>query len=361
MRKLLRIFGILLLTLAVALLVIIMYAQITYYEPEEHIIVYHNHNPDILSDTATISLMTWNLGYAGMGDDMDFFYDGGSQMRTSHERTLENLSALLTFLEKHRDIDIMLLQEVDRKSRRSYYINMFDSLESVLPEFSHVFGKNYDVRFVPVPWHAPMGRVTSGLVTSSTTVPNTVTRVSFPGNYPWPERLFSLQRCFLLSRYPLTNGKELVVINTHNSAFDDGSLRNLQMQYLKDLMLEEYRKGNYVIAGGDFNQCPPGFEPEFYFNIFDDQDVFYISENYMPDWYFVYDPAVPTNRRAVTPYEPASTKTTLIDFFIHSPNVQTVYVEGVHLDFQHTDHNPVLAGFRLMGPYSRPAPAYIGR
>ena len=26
-------------------------------------------------------------------------------------------------------------------------------------------------------------------------------------------------------------------------------------------MLEEYEKGNYIVVGGDWNQCPPDFKP----------------------------------------------------------------------------------------------------
>ena len=65
-----------------------------------------------------------------------------------------------------------------------------------------------------------------------------------------------LDRCFLLSRLALPDGKELVLINTHNEAFDDGSQRNQQMAVLKELMLKEYEKGNYVITGGDWNLNP---------------------------------------------------------------------------------------------------------
>ncbi len=358
MRRLIKISGMILLTLAVIIIIILVYAQITFYEPDEHTTMFQCDHPSILSDTTTVSLMTWNLGYAGMGDDMDFFYDGGRQVRTSRERTLCNLRAILEFIREHQETDVFLFQEADQKSRRSYYINMPDSIKKHLPEANHTFGLNYHVRFVPVPWYAPMGRVSSGLVTSSRHIPRSVKRLSYPGHYPWPGKLFNLQRCFLLSRYPLTSGKELVIINTHNSAFDDGDLRARQMEYLRELIVSEYERGNYVIAGGDFNQCPPGFEPGFYFNIFDQNNVMYIKDDYLEGWHYVYDHTTPTNRRAHVPYHPATTPTTLIDFFIVSPNVKPLEVQGIHLDFEHSDHNPVVARFRLLGPYSRPAEPY---
>ncbi len=358
MRRLFKISGMILFIIMAIIAFILAYAYITFYEPDERVQVFQSDHPSTLSDTGTITLMTWNLGYAGMGDDMDFFYDGGRQMRTSRQRTLRNLQAINDFIRAKQYTDVFLFQEADQKSRRSYYINMPDTISKHLPEANHAFGLNYHVRFVPVPWYAPMGRVSSGLLTSSRPTPHSVKRVNYPGHYPWPGKLFNLQRCFLLSRYPLANEKELVIINTHNSAFDDGTLRTLQMDYLRQVLISEYEQGNYVIAGGDFNQSPPGFEPGFYFNIFDHNNLMLIKDDYLEGWHYVYDPTTPTNRRAHEPYHPATTPTTLIDFFIASPNIKPLKVQGIHLDFKHSDHNPVMASFQLLGPHSRPAQTY---
>ena len=70
-----------------------------------------------------------------------------------------------------------------------------------------------------------------------------------------------LDRCFVVSRFNLSNGKDLVLMNTHNSAYDaGGKLRDAEMPIIRDLMIEEYEKGNYVVAGGDWNQNPPGYD-----------------------------------------------------------------------------------------------------
>lgn len=335
-------------TPAVVLALMILYAHLTYFRPADQTTLFLSMHTDSHLNTDTISLITWNLGYAGLGDDMDFFYDGGKQVRTDRERTLYNLQNIQSFIQSHAEYDFFLFQEADKASRRSYYINIPDSISNTLPDAHIVFGKNYDVRFVPVPWHSPMGKVVSGLVTAGRHTPVSAKRISYPGNYPYPGRLFNLQRCLLINRYLLANGSELVLINTHNSAFDDGGLRKMQMELLKKIMTKEYEHGNYVIAGGDFNQCPPGFEPDFLFNLFDDEDVMYIPGDFLPGWHFVYDPTVPTNRRVLAPYNPATTKTTLIDFFIVSPNIKPIKVEGLHLDFRHSDHNPVKAKFLLL-------------
>ena len=48
--------------------------------------------------------------------------------------------------------------------------------------------------------------------------------------------------------------KELVLINLHLEAYDDGDAKQIQTEELLKLLTTEYEKGNYCIAGGDFNQ-----------------------------------------------------------------------------------------------------------
>ena len=129
-----------------------------------------------------------------------------------------------------------------------------------MQDYSTSFAKNYDVFFVPVPPATPMGKVLSGLTIFGKYQPTSSVRYSFPGEYGFPKQLFMLDRCFLVNRYPLSNGKELLIINTHNEAFDPGQIRKAQMSYLKDFLLTEFRNGNYIITGGDWNQAPPGFQ-----------------------------------------------------------------------------------------------------
>lgn len=350
MFKILKVMLGLILLIIILLAGLIGFGTLTRYRPADQELLFEARQHTVVPDTVTIRVISWNIGYAGLGDDMDFFYDGGKKMRTTPERTQENHQAIMHFLTQNSFMDFFFLQEVDVNSHRSYGINTLDSLKQHLPFHSHVLGLNYVSRFVPVPPTNPMGRVNSGIVTSSRAIPISAHRISFPGSYPWPGSLFNLNRCFLINRYLLSNGRELIIINTHNSAFDDGELRKLQMKYLRNTLQQEYEKGNYIIAGGDWNQCPPAFKPEFYFNHFDTLELMHLPTEYLEGWQWVYDPKVPTNRRLQTPYHPNTTLTTLIDFFLVSPNVEVLDIEGIHLDFKHSDHNPVQASFRLKNP-----------
>lgn len=332
----------LLLILAGAFLLFLLYATIDDYRPDGISEQAVDSEASILSDSLHLNLMIWNIGYAGLDASMDFFYDGGEQMRPDKEGVIRNMDGITSTLAPYSGFDFIMLQEVDQNSKRSYHVNEYQVIKDQFKDYHSSFGKNYDVRFVPIPVTEPMGMVNSGLMTLSRQSPGSVERHSFPGNYSWPMKLFMLDRCFLVNRYQLDNQKELLIINTHNSAYDDGSLRTQQMNYLSDYLLSEYEKGNYIIVGGDWNQTPNGFAPELPSHHFDTENLTYVEKDYpAPDWNWAYDEHVPTNRRVATPYDKSSSLTTVIDCFVASPNVELSEVKTIELNFQYSDHQPV--------------------
>ena len=348
MKNLIRIIlGILLIAILIPGFLII-YATIDDYKPDDIETVFKSDNPDTYDFGNEIDIIIWNIGYCGLSEDMDFFYDGGKQVRTSKENVLENLENVIKKLKSIDTLEFLLLQEVDKNSKRSYYINEYDSINSCLKEYWSFFGKNYDVFFVPLPPNEPMGSVESGLQTLSRYVPSGSERWNFPGKFGWPKRLFMLDRCFLVNRYPLGTGKELLIVNTHNSAYDGGVLKKHEMEHLRKWLLSEYSNGNYIIVGGDWNQSPPSFKPEYEENVFDSVDFSLIPADYLPpDWNWVFDPKFPTNRRLVKAYIKGETPTTIIDFYLISPNIEMLEVETINLDFRNSDHQPVKAKFKL--------------
>lgn len=298
----------------------------------------------------TLHILNWNLGYAGLGEDMSFFYDGGDKVRTSLQQTRENLGAIQTFLKHQQGIDCFLLQEVDTASRRSYGIHQLKALDSVLPAYHSYFATNYHVDFVPKPFTKPLGKVRAGLATFSHRLPAQNTRYSFPGNYVWPLRLFMLDRCFLVTAFNLENGNQLLIINTHNSAYDNGALKSLQMEFLKEYLTTEYHKGNYIIVGGDWNQFPPGIKK--YQDEYDLNKTTLIPSDYIPqDWTWAVDYNTPTNRSLEAPLNDKSRKA-IIDFYLVSPNIKVLNVNTINLGFKHSDHQPVLGTFVLKGCHS---------
>lgn len=341
--KVLKALAIALIVLIAGFAILIILAILTDYRPDEKEIISQPESPSMIRDSSYLTLLTWNIGYAGLDKDMDFFYDGGTKVITPKNSCIENLDAIKNYLKSNDTIDFILIQEIDRKSKRSYSSDQFKIVSEALNTHEPFFAKNYDVFFVPTPPSKPMGKVFSGIAIYSDPVPESSTRFSLPGDFGFPTQLFYLDRCFLVNRYKVSNGKDLVLVNTHNEAFDEeGDIREVQMEKLKEFVTNEYSSGNYVITGGDWNQCPPDFIPEFKSNKVNTSQMVMESGFLSNEWKWVYDPTTPSNRTVISPYNPSVTTTTVIDFFLLSPNIDVAYIKCQQLDFVNSDHNPVI-------------------
>ena len=354
LKIILKIFLGIIIILALGFISLILYAIVSDYKPDEKELLSQPENPSVLKDSSVYTLLTWNIGYAGLDKGMDFFKDGGTKVITPEDNFWENNSAIADFLMDNNTVDFILLQEIDRKSKRSYHTDQYLELSEKLPGHIPFFAKNYDVFFVPVPPSNPMGKVESGIAAYSKYTPVSSVRYSLPGDFGFPTQLFYLDRCFMVSRYRIENGKELVLINTHNEAFDEGgNIREAQMESLKKFVMNEYNSGNYVIVGGDWNQYPPDFKPDFSANKvftgkFGNFNLTGIESDYMPgDWKWIYDPTTPTVRTLTAAYDPASTPTSVCDIFLISPNLESVSVKCHHLGFANSDHNPVIIQVKI--------------
>jgi len=296
------------------------------------------------------TFISWNIGYCGLDKKMDFFYDGGKKVRPTDSSFQKNLSGVFKFLSEHDSNDFIFLQEVDTFAKRSYYANEVTLFADALPSHTASFATNYNVKFVPVPLLNPMGEVISGISTYSKQHPYLSERYSFPVNYPWPTKIFMLDRCFLLQRYKLKNGHELVLINTHNSAFENaGVLRQYELWMLRSFVLEEYAVGNYVVAGGDWNENPPDYDQMKYYSCYHKKTGLpKIPEDYLPEeWHWAYDKKIPTNRDVNEAFRPGFTPTTTIDYFVTSPNVSIIDVKAIESGFEFSDHQPVYMHIKL--------------
>jgi endonuclease/exonuclease/phosphatase family metal-dependent hydrolase len=348
MKKYIRIIVLLVLLPVIYLLVVIIIGSVFKYKPKvvDQISKIDEDLP-IASDKV-YSVMIWNIGYAGLGAEMDFFYEGGESVRDSEDNTRRNLYKITEFLQANDTLDFILLQEVDNASKRSYKINQVDHLNMAMAGHFPFFATNYKVVYVPMPLMHPWGKVSSGLLSFTQHVPIETSRYSLPGDFEWPKSIFMLERCFLVNRFKLDTGKELLIINTHNSAYDDGTLRLQEMNSLKEFLKVEEAKGNSFVVGGDWNQCPSGFEPKFSGYLFDTTDLYYVNKDFLQtDWSWAYDASIPTNRRVNIPYIKGQTAVTLIDFLLTSPKVEVLSCKTIDLSFKYSDHNPVIASFKL--------------
>jgi endonuclease/exonuclease/phosphatase family metal-dependent hydrolase len=280
---------------------------------------------------------------------MDFFYDGGKMVRPKKELVNKYTSGILDFLKTADSMDFMLLQEVDVNSSRTSKQNEVQIIGQELNQYSATFGYNYKVKFVPIPFFNPLGKVEMGQMNLSKASPVSSQRYSYYSAYSWPMRLFMLDRCFIVSRFQLTSGKQLVVLNTHNSAYDaGGKLREQEMPVIRDVMVKEFKKGNYVVAGGDWNQNPPDYSINNITGKFLANSVEKIDFSIFPEgWKIVNDKNSGTNRSLDFPLSIEKTKVTLIDYYIVSPNLKVEAIQTLTQNFQFSDHEPVFLRIKL--------------
>lgn len=286
--------------------------------------------------TDTLSILTWNIGYGGLGAEQDFFFDGGLDVRPNPEMSAYYLNGILGFLASQRGIDVLMLQEVDKDSRRSYYTDQEAEILKALPGYASSFAYNYKTQFVPEPLREPYGKCMAGLMTLGRVAPAEARRHALAPDAGWPIGLFMLDRCFISWRYPayFSDGNDLVLINLHLSAYDDGTVKKQQMDSLAAYLRAEYALGNRVVAGGDWNQLAPG------------STILGVGAPVpvpFPDSGWNWAAAeTSTNRDLKTGYQPEISLELTIDFFLLSPNLKAVEVKGLNQAFAFSDHEPVL-------------------
>lgn len=299
----------------------------------------------------SLTVLSLNTGYAGLGASSDFFMDGGKSVHPTNLQRTENILGLHDFV-ANTDADVFFLQEVDTGSKRSNGANQAQGYQGILNTrhggntslYVSIYALNYSCNFVPYPW-PPIGKVHSGVQTLSGFAIGKAERIALPCPFKWPVSAANLKRCLLVSYVPLENSdKQLVLVNLHLEAYDDGEGKAAQTQMLMEFLTSEYEKGNYVIAGGDFNQTFPGALDAFPIKDTDLWTPGVLEGSILPEgWQFAYDLETPSCRLLNQPYDPDSPETQfyVIDGFILSPNVELKSVETLDAQFTYTDHNPV--------------------
>lgn len=296
----------------------------------------------------TLELLSWNVGYGGLGRDSDFVADGGRHVRPRSRATVEqNLGAIVRLLAAAPDT--VLLQEVSRAAWITHRVDVLDRVSGTLVGRARAFAPTVSVGSLPL-----VGAVELGQATFARGGISRAVRHALPSPKVAGVRVQNFN--VLESRLRSTGGGPWVMFNVHLPAFDDGSLRRRQLVEILELLQAEYDAGGHVVAGGDWNlrlaetsfpyttaekykswvrDLPPGVTPA--------------------GWTWVVDATRPTNRTLEQPYRAGVNYTSVIDGFLVSPNVELLDVTTIDLGFAHSDHNPVLATLRKRpDPSGRP-------
>ncbi|MDO4619262.1 MAG: endonuclease/exonuclease/phosphatase family protein [Lachnospiraceae bacterium] len=326
--------------------------KLVYYAKDKALQMSCSEHTQELRTGQLMRIVSWNTGYGALGDNADFFMDGGTHVYTaSRSRVEENLLAIRNELQQLSP-DVIFLQEVDTDSARSYRTDESAVFRAVYNSMDMNLALNFKTMFLPYPL-PPIGKVESGIMTLSSYRIAEAERVQLPCPFKWPVRVVNLKRCLLLSRLPVADStKEVVLINLHLEAFDDGEGKIAQTKALLSVMESEREKGNYVIVGGDFNQTFSNYEdrrPEVQEGLWTPGMI--DASAFGDSWQLLMDGSTPSGRSLDRPYEGAEDtgfQFYLIDGFIVSDNVKVNAVATQNLGFRAADHNPVVLDVELM-------------
>ena len=301
------------------------------------------------------TIVTYNVGFGAYTKDFTFFVDGGTESRAYSEESAiqcieETAKTALSF-----EPDFALFQEVDTDATRSHHVNQVAQIEGIFAEagnFDSVYAQNFHTGYLIYPFSEPHGATDSGIVTLSSVNIESSLRRSLPIS-SGPKKLLDCDRCYSVSRIPADNGKELVLINVHNSAYgNDASRGNAQMEMIFEDMRAEYEKGNYVVCGGDFNHDFTGTSRDILNHGSDETYTWCLPfpAELIPEGFSrctdYAEGLTPTSRNADLPYEEGNF-VVVLDGYIISDNVTCNYVQNIETGYLYTDHNPAVMRFTL--------------
>lgn len=364
-KTILRPLVVLLVAVALAAAGYVGYFSATYYRIDDNVELAVDGaataNKDQLEHGVAYTVATYNIGFGAYDPSFSFFMEegrmadgtptrGDDSTATSKEGVLALTDGAISTLQSLSP-DFCLLQEVDVDSTRSYHVDQRAAFMDSFPAHQAVFAPNFHSAFLAYPPQDMHGSVQSGLLTLSDVGITSATRHSYPIDESFPQKFFDLDRCFSVVRIPTDDGRELVLVNSHMSAYDEGGVyRARQMELLVGLLSTEYAAGNYVIAGGDWNHALAN------------SLELYESEQLPPDWVATLDEdelpeglsvvradnlaEVASCRGSDMPYVPGVTYRVTVDGFIVSDNVVATS-HNVDAGFSYSDHNPVTLTFEL--------------
>lgn len=251
-------------------------------------------NAPVLEAGQKIKVLSWNVQYMA-GKNYVFFYDtvkgDGPDIRPSSKDIVTTLAEVARVI-KAENPDIILLQEVDYRAKRTDYEDQLAKLLAMLPKeyASYVSAYYWKAAFVPHP--KIMGRVGMKNVVISKYKISEAVRYQLPiipGNILFQQMNF--KRAILEAVLPVRGGAEFSAMNTHLDSWAQGSdTMERQVFLLMSILKKRTAAARPWVIGGDFNLLPPG---NAWQNLPADQRVVYNEKSELQPMFTLYN-AVPT-------------------------------------------------------------------
>lgn len=234
--------------------------------------IYSKGKAPVLRVGQPFKVLSWNIQYLA-GKDFVFFYDDGAEVakKVATRPTPQAIAQTLVEVAKvivQEDPDLILLQEVDDGAARTDHQDQLEALLLLLPDEykCHSSAFYWKSAFVPDP--NVLGSVGMKLSIISKYQLKTATRhalplISYPNLpfnrslYEWVKRQFYIKRAIQEVAMPLEGGGELLIFNTHFSAFAQGSnTMEKQVKKAEQLLEGAENKAKPWIFAGDLNLLP---------------------------------------------------------------------------------------------------------
>lgn len=342
--------------------------------------VTHNSTLETININEEYSCITYNLGFGAYSQDFTFFMDTGydkNNQKTqgyygkakSKEEVLFNINGAIDSV-LTADVDFIFFQEVDTNSTRSYHVNEYEMITKKFLNYDHSFAINFHSAYLPYPLYDMHGKSNSGIATFS----KYSIQEAYRKEYTIAKdlsKLFDLDRCFSYSIVKVENGKNLYLVNSHMSAYDEGGkIRQKQLDELNAFLTMCAQNQDYVIVGGDFNHDLLTYNPQFIYDKINNRAFNMTLKS--PDWIsFFFDenqksPLVdnyqviaadnwPSCRNNDIEWDEEETFVCCVDGFIVSDNIEVLVNKNIKTGlgnkniagFAFSDHEPAYLSFKL--------------
>lgn len=281
--------------------------------------------------------MSWNLGFAGLGREAEFAFDGGSRVLPASRAQVRGYLAAILETIRAADGDVLLLQEVTRGGLLSRGVDLFAAIAAALPGHSGSF--HPDTRIM-----GAMGRrlFPHGMALFHREAEGRVVWHGLPG----PGSRLGLARKVhgLHELHFERGGTPWVVAGVHLDPYSPSEARKWAgVQAVLDRALALHSGGRHVLVGGDWNlllqelgrPCEVPAKRLAW-------AVRFPHDLVPPGWRMVSPAGVPTNRTLERPLAPGRNYLSAIDGFLVSPGCVLATAETLDLGFAASDHNPVV-------------------
>lgn len=229
---------------------------VTTFEDLEDAVLYKANNATaVAAPNSTIKVMTWNIRF-GIGR-LPFFGDScGDRSIFTEDEVMDALDSIAAKINE-LDPDIIVIQEIDRESKRTAYI---DQVQWVLDYTGLNYGAYASMWQAQVIPSDGIGRIDAGNAILSKWEIETAERIKLPlrGDQDALTQMFYLRRNVLKTKIAIPDQDNFYAVNTHSTAFATDDTKQKHVNKFVETLDELNTSGYSFISGGDLNSIPPG-------------------------------------------------------------------------------------------------------